>query len=228
MENGTAVDVRNVSKVYRRGRLEVFALRDVSLGLDGGSALAIMGPSGAGKTTLLNILAGLDTPSTGEVWIGGERLDRLDAEAATTFRRRHIGFVFQFFNLLPALSALENVALPLLAERLPRHEISVQARTALGLVGLDGRAEHRPDEMSGGEQQRVAIARALVLRPRLILADEPTGNLDSATGRQIVALLRSLVSEQGVALLAVTHADAVARACDRTLEIRDGRLHPSG
>jgi putative ABC transport system ATP-binding protein len=224
MQDGAVLEVRGVSKIYRRGRIEVYALRDVSLTLDAGSALAIMGPSGAGKTTLLNVLAGLDTPTAGEVYVGGRRLDRLDAEAATVFRRRQIGFVFQFFNLLPALTAAENVGLPLLAERLPRREMAARAHTALAQVGLAERAEHRPDELSGGEQQRVAIARALVLEPRLILADEPTGNLDTATGAQIVALLRSLVKERGLALLAVTHADVVARACDRILEIRDGRL----
>ncbi len=222
--NGALLDVRNVSKVYRRGRLEVSALRDVSFALGAGTALAIMGPSGAGKSTLLNIVAGLDRPSSGEVLVDGQRLDRLDAEAATAFRRRHIGFVFQFFNLLSNLTAAENVGLPLLAERVSRREMNARADAALALVGLAHRAEHRPDELSGGEQQRVAIARALVMRPRLVLADEPTGNLDSATGRDVVGLLRSLVVEHGLALVAVTHSDAVARACDRALEIRDGRL----
>ncbi len=227
MAGGVALDVRGVSKVYRRGRLEVVALREVSFRLEAGSALAIMGPSGAGKTTLLNILAGLDTPTRGEVWIAGERLDALDAEAATIFRRRHIGFVFQFFNLLPTLTAAENVGLPLLAERLSRREVTTRAHAALAQVGLADRADHRPDELSGGEQQRVAIARALVLRPRLVLADEPTGNLDSQTGRQIVGLLRALVTEHGIALLAVTHSEAVAHACDRVLEIRDGAIRPA-
>ena len=222
-----AVNVCGVSKVYRRGRHEVPALRDVSFRLAAGSALAIMGPSGSGKTTLLNILAGLDTPTRGEVYVDAQRLDQLRNDAATTFRRRHIGFVFQFFNLLPTLRAAENVGLPLLAEHLPRREILARAHAALALVGLTDRAEHRPDELSGGEQQRVAIARALVMRPRLVLADEPTGNLDSGTGAQIIALLRTLVAEQGVALLAVTHSEAVAGACDRVREIRDGRLLPS-
>jgi ABC-type lipoprotein export system ATPase subunit len=158
------------------------------------------------------------------VRVAGARLDRLDADAATVFRRRHIGFVFQFFNLMPTLTAAENVELPLLPERLPIREIRSRARAALDLVGMDGRADHRPAEMSGGEQQRVAIARALVGRPPLVLADEPTGNLDSATGSEIVALLRRLVSDEALALVVVTHADAVARACDEVTELRDGRL----
>lgn len=220
----SALEARSLTKVYRRGRQEVAALREVSFQLDGGSALAILGPSGSGKTTLLNLLAGLDVPTGGEVYVGAQRLDQLGPEAATTFRRRHIGFVFQFFNLLPTLTAVDNVGLPLLAERLPRREIVARALEALDLVGLGARADHRPDELSGGEQQRVAIARALVMRPRIVLADEPTGNLDSATGQQIITLLRSLVTEQGVALVAVTHSEAVARACDRTLVLRDGRL----
>jgi putative ABC transport system ATP-binding protein len=219
-----ALDVRGVSKSYPRGRYEVSALQGISFTLAAGRALAIVGPSGSGKTTLLNLLAGLDVPTRGEVYVGEQRLDRLDPEAATTFRRRHIGFVFQFFNLLPTLTAAENVGLPLLAERLSRGEVLARARDTLALVGLAERADHRPDELSGGEQQRVAIARALIMRPRLVLADEPTGNLDSETGHRIIALLRSLVVERGTALLAVTHSGAVAQACDRTLEIRDGQL----
>src|SRR5437016_2296835 len=188
MQAPPILDVRSVSKVYRRGRVEVAALRDVSFRLTSGSTLAIMGPSGSGKTTLLNVLAGLDRPTGGEVLVDGQRLDRLDAEAATAFRRRHVGFVFQFFNLLPTMSARDNVALPLLAERLPRREVERRTAELLEAVGLSHRAAHRPDEMSGGAQQRVAIAPALVLRPRPLLADPPTGNLDPATGAGILAL----------------------------------------
>jgi putative ABC transport system ATP-binding protein len=158
------------------------------------------------------------------VRVAGARLDQLDADAATVFRRRHIGFVFQFFNLMPTLTAAENVELPLLPERISIREIRSRARAALDLVGLTRRADHRPAEMSGGEQQRVAIARALVGRPPLLLADEPTGNLDSATGNEIVGLLRRLVRDEALALVVVTHADAVARACDEVTELRDGRL----
>ena len=218
------LDVRDLSKTYRIGRRDVPALTDVSFTLAAGRMLAIMGPSGSGKTTLLNLLAGLDRPTQGEVRVAGTRLDLLDADAATVFRRRHIGFVFQFFNLMPTLTAAENVELPLLPERLRLREIRARARAALELVGIDGRADHRPAEMSGGEQQRVAIARALVLRPPLVLADEPTGNLDSTTGGEIVALLRGLVRGEKLALVVVTHADPVAQACDEVAELRDGRL----
>ena len=176
---GTAdpiLDVRQVSKVYRRGPVEVQALHDTSFAVAAGETVAIMGPSGSGKTTLLNILSGLDRPTTGEVRVGGERLSDLDSDAATTFRRRHIGFVFQFFNLLPTITALDNVTLPLLADRVPRREAEHRSADLLAAVGMTHRAHHRPFELSGGEQQRVAIARALVMRPRLLLADEPTGN----------------------------------------------------
>jgi putative ABC transport system ATP-binding protein len=218
------LDVRDLSKTYRIGRQEVPALAGVSFTLAAGRTLAITGPSGSGKTTLLNLLAGLDRPTGGEVRVAGARLDELDADAATVFRRRHIGFVFQFFNLMPTLTAAENVELPLLPERMSIREIRSRARAALDLVGLTGRADHRPAEMSGGEQQRVAIARALVGRPPLVLADEPTGNLDSTTGSEVVGLLRRLVRDEALALLVVTHADAVARACDEVTELRDGRL----
>jgi putative ABC transport system ATP-binding protein len=218
------LDVRDLSKTYRIGRQAVPALAGVSFTLAAGRTLAITGPSGSGKTTLLNLLAGLDRPTGGEVRVAGARLDQLDADAATVFRRRHIGFVFQFFNLMPTLTAAENVELPLLPERMSIREIRSRARAALDLVGLTGRADHRPAEMSGGEQQRVAIARALVGRPPLVLADEPTGNLDSTTGSEVVGLLRRLVRDEALALLVVTHADAVARACDEVTELRDGRL----
>jgi putative ABC transport system ATP-binding protein len=217
------LDVHGVSKIYRRGRLEVQALRDVTLRLAAGEAIAIMGPSGSGKSTLLNILSGLDRPTSGTILVDGARLDHLGVEAATAFRRRHIGFVFQFFNLLPTMSALDNIALPLLAEALPHREVVARAADALASVGLAPRAEHLPDELSGGEQQRVAIARALVMRPRLLLADEPTGNLDTATGEDVLARLRAAV-DAGLALVMVTHSSAAARIADRILVIRDGQL----
>ncbi len=219
---------RDVSKVYRRGDCEVPALRGVSFAVERGGFVAITGPSGSGKTTLLNILAGLDRPSAGEVRVGGERLSDLDPEAATAFRRRHIGFVFQFFNLLPTMSAYDNVALPLLAERRPRREVERQVGEMLDAVGLAGRARHRPSELSGGEQQRVAIARALVMSPELILADEPTGNLDTATGGDILALLRHTIATFGTAIVMVTHADLAAEAADRVLCIRDGVMAEYG
>jgi putative ABC transport system ATP-binding protein len=218
------VQVTDVSKRYWRGSVEVQALHEVSFDLPRGSTLAVMGPSGSGKTSLLNILAGLDRPSSGMILIAGTRVHELDSEAATTFRRRHIGFVFQFFNLLPTLSARENVELPLLAERMPRRQVEDRAAEALEAVGMDHRLDHRPSEMSGGEQQRVAIARALVMQPALLLADEPTGNLDTATGDMVLALLRTMVEMRGLSIVMVTHSQAAAAAMDRTLVIRDGHL----
>jgi ABC-type lipoprotein export system ATPase subunit len=217
------LDVHGVSKIYRRGRLEVQALRDVTFRLAAGEAIAIMGPSGSGKSTLLNILSGLDQPTSGTVLVDSARLDQLDVEAATAFRRRNIGFVFQFFNLLPTVSALDNIALPLLAEGRPHREVLTRATHGLVSVGLAPRAEHLPGELSGGEQQRVAIARALVMRPRLLLADEPTGNLDTASGSEILSRLRAAV-DAGLALVMVTHSSTAARIADRTLVMRDGQL----
>ncbi len=221
------LDVQGVSKTYRRGNLEVRALRDVTFHLPAGRAVAIMGPSGSGKSTLLNVLSGLDRPTSGTVVIDGARLDRLGAEAATVFRRRNIGFVFQFFNLLPTMPALDNVALPLIAEGLAHREVMRRAADGLAAVGLAGRAEHLPDELSGGEQQRVAIARALVMRPRLLLADEPTGNLDTVTGEEVLRLLRAAV-DGGLSLVMVTHSPAAARIADRILVIQDGQLQEAG
>jgi ABC-type lipoprotein export system ATPase subunit len=224
MDPPAIVDVRAVSRTYRNGSIQVHALRDVSFRVAGGTMVAVTGPSGSGKTTLLNIVAGLDRPSEGEVLVAGQSLGALDPNAATVFRRRNVGFVFQFFNLLPTMTALDNVALPLLADRAPWKELDRRAREALEAVKVGHRADHRPDQMSGGEQQRVAIARALVMRPKLILADEPTGNLDSASGAEILALFRRAVSEQGLSLVIVTHSEVVAEASDRVLVIRDGHL----
>jgi putative ABC transport system ATP-binding protein len=225
---GMVLVARDVSKVYRRGDCEVPALRGVSFAVERGGFVAITGPSGSGKTTLLNILAGLDRPSDGEVRVGGERLSDLDPEAATAFRRRHIGFVFQFFNLLPTMSAHDNVALPLLAERRPRREVEGRVEEMLEAVGLAARAQHRPGELSGGEQQRVAIARALVMSPELILADEPTGNLDTETGGDILTLLRHTIASFGAAIVMVTHSELAAEAADRVLCMRDGVVTKDG
>jgi putative ABC transport system ATP-binding protein len=220
----TVVTAAAVSKTYRRGTWEVSALHDISFSVPRGSVVAIVGPSGSGKSTLLNILAGLDRPTTGAVEVAGTRLSALDLEAATTFRRRHIGFVFQFFNLLPTMSAWQNVALPLLADRRPRDEVARRVAEALEGVGMVRRGSHRPSELSGGEQQRIAVARALIMRPPLVLADEPTGNLDSATGADVLRLLRRMVQEHGLSIVMVTHSDAAAAAADRVLVIQDGRL----
>jgi putative ABC transport system ATP-binding protein len=218
------VDVRALSRSYRNGSVHVHALREVSFRVEPATLVAITGPSGSGKTTLLNMVAGLDRPSAGEVLVAGQSLGALDANAATDFRRRNVGFVFQFFNLLPTMTARDNVALPLLADRVPWREIDRRVHEALEAVKVGHRADHRPDQMSGGEQQRVAIARALVMRPKLVLADEPTGNLDSASGAEILALFRRAVGDHGLSLLIVTHSEIVAAASDRVLVIRDGRL----
>lgn len=198
------------------------ALRDVTFSLDRGRMLALMGPSGSGKTTLLNIMAGLDQPTTGEVVMAGQRVATLDSNAATIFRRRTLGFVFQFFNLLPTMTAWDNVALPLLAERLPWNDVQARTRGALDAVGLAHRADHRPSELSGGEMQRIAIARALVMRPQVLLADEPTGNLDTSTGDEILTLLRDAVTRYELAVVMVTHSHIVASAADRLILLGDG------
>jgi ABC-type lipoprotein export system ATPase subunit len=218
------LEVRGVSRSYRRGASDVQALADVSFTVASGGSVAIMGPSGSGKTTLLNVIAGLDAPTVGEVFVAGQRLRDLDPDTATAFRRRHIGFVFQFFNLLPTMSARDNVALPLMAERLPRREVDARTTEMLESVGLVHRADHRPSELSGGEQQRVAIARALAMRPQLLLADEPTGNLDSAAGDEILSLLRRATESFGLSIVMVTHSYTAAAAMDRVLVIRDGMV----
>ena len=183
-----------------------------------------MGPSGSGKSTLLHLAGGLDTPSAGEVRIGGESLGALSDDGRTLLRRRRIGFVFQFFNLLPMLSAEENVALPLVLDGVPGDRALGRARAAMETVGIAQRAGHRPSELSGGEQQRVAIARALAIEPVLLLADEPTGNLDRARGEQVVALLRRLVDERRQTILMVTHDARSASMADRLVQLRDGRI----
>jgi putative ABC transport system ATP-binding protein len=218
------LDVREVSRRYRRGRFEVHALRNVSLTLEPRGSVAIMGPSGAGKTTLLNVIAGLDRPTGGIVRVCGTDLASLDQEEATAFRRRHMGFVFQFFNLLPTMTAQDNVALPLLAERTSRGEVARRSMEVLESIGLADRADHRPSELSGGEMQRVAIARALVMRPKLLLADEPTGNLDTATGDEILGLLRTAIERYDLSVVMVTHSYLAAAAMDRVVFIQDGAL----
>ncbi len=218
------LEVRGLSKTYGERSPQITALRDVSFHVPAATWLAITGPSGAGKTTLLNLLAGLDRPTAGSVWVQGQELSTLAPDARTDFRRRHIGFVFQFFNLLPTMSAWDNVALPLLAERRPRREIAERTEAALASVGLGHRTAHRPAELSGGEQQRVGIARALVMRPRLLLADEPTGNLDRASGDTVLALLRRLIDQNGLAIVMATHSIRATEAADRMLTLEDGRL----
>jgi putative ABC transport system ATP-binding protein len=218
------LQVRDLSKVYRAAGGEVAAVRGVSFAIEPGSVVAITGPSGSGKTTLLNLVSGLERPSGGEVIVAGQRLAELDADAATDFRRRHIGFVFQFFNLIPTMTAADNVAIPLLAEGLPRRTIEARTRAALEAVALAHRAGHRAGDLSGGEMQRVAVARALVMEPQVVLADEPTGNLDSVTGDAILRLLCDASRSAGRAMLIVTHSYQAAAYADRTMVLRDGRI----
>jgi putative ABC transport system ATP-binding protein len=209
---------------YEMGNAVVDALRDVDLTLERGEFVALVGPSGSGKSTLLNLIGGLDRPTGGEVWIDGVELGASDERTLTRHRREHVGFVFQTFNLLPRLTAEENVALPLMFSGVPEKERRQRARVQLERVGLGPRLAHRPTQLSGGEQQRVAIARAMVGEPFLILADEPTGNLDTATGAEIMGLLKELNQERGVTVLVVTHDPEVAAFAERTIRLRDGRV----
>jgi putative ABC transport system ATP-binding protein len=230
MENGVqstlagAIEAHDLVKVYRAGSTEVRALRGVDLTVQRGEFVAIMGPSGSGKSTLLHILGALESPTSGVVAVGGNRYDGLDDKQLTRFRRDHVGFVFQFFNLLGSLSAAENVYLPALISG--RHEDSLTARAyeLLQRVGLGDRAEHLPSELSGGEQQRVSIARALLLSPELVLADEPTGNLDSRAGRGVLRLLREINDLEGHTIVMVTHDPAAAATADRVVFLRDGAI----
>jgi putative ABC transport system ATP-binding protein len=217
------IELDDVHKSYDLGRGTVHALRGVDLRVGAGEWIAIMGPSGAGKTTLLEILGCLSRPSAGRYRLRGRAVDALDADELAHVRGDEIGFVFQSFNLLPRLTAAENVALPLVYRRRPRRERRERARDALARVGLDARANHRPAELSGGERQRVAIARALVNQPALLLADEPTGNLDSTTSEEILALLGALHAE-GNAVVLVTHDAAIGDRAERLVTIRDGRI----
>jgi putative ABC transport system ATP-binding protein len=211
-------------KRYAMGEVSVEALRGVDFVVKRGEFVAIMGPSGSGKSTLLHLLGGLDDPTEGEVLLAGQPLAQLSDDRLTLIRRRQVGFVFQFFNLLPTLTAAENVALPLLIDgrRLEDHEDRIA--DLLALVGLADRAGHRPDQLSGGEQQRVAIARAFVTDPEVVLADEPTGNLDSAAGEEILRLLRRMRDEKGQTIVMVTHNEHAAEYADRIVRLRDGHL----
>jgi putative ABC transport system ATP-binding protein len=218
------IELRNVSRVYRRGADEVHALANLTLHLPGNRFAALMGPSGSGKSTLLNILAGLDRPTQGEVVVAGQRLNELSEDELAAFRARHVGFVFQFFNLIPVLSALENVELPLLLTHLRRPERRERAATALRVVGLAERAGHAPRELSGGEQQRVAIARALVSDPEIIVADEPTGDLDAKNAEETLGLLRTLKQDFGKTVVMVTHDPRAEKHVDEVYHLDKGVL----
>ena len=221
----SAAVLRNITKTYRVGSVEIAALRDIDLEIRSNRFTAIAGPSGSGKTTLLNVIGCIDRPDQGELLVGETTVGKLSDDALSDFRAAHLGFVFQSFNLLPTFTAEENVAWPLEFVGVGRRESRRRASRALERVGIpDAARGRRPAELSGGEQQRVAIARALVGEPRLVLADEPTGNLDSHTGRSVLELLRSLNREQRVTVIMVTHGDLAAGVAGRTVELRDGRL----
>jgi putative ABC transport system ATP-binding protein len=219
----TMIELRDVTRQFP-GKRDVVALDAVTLAIPRGEMVSIIGPSGSGKSTLLNLVGGLDRPSSGQVSIDGAPLAGLSDDALTRVRRDKIGFIFQFFNLLPTLSSLENVGLPLHLRGWPRKKVDERARELLGLVQLDHRLTHLPEELSGGERQRVAIARALSVYPPVLLADEPTGNLDTRTGEEILRLIRDVHTRLGSTVVIVTHDMKVAESCERTIALRDGRV----
>lgn len=214
----------DVCKIYRQGANEVVSLAGVSLEIAKGSFVVIMGPSGSGKSTLLHLIGGLDRPSSGDLLVDGRLVGQMTDDEITLFRRTRIGFVFQFFNLLPTLTALENVALPYVLDGRPIAEGEARAEMLLTKVGLANRKAHLPEAMSGGEIQRIAIARALAFNPPILLADEPTGNLDSKTGEAVLALLKQINQQEGCTVVMVTHSDEAARCGDEVIRLRDGRV----
>ena len=220
----TLVSLQNVVKRYERGKQSVEVLHGVNLSIEQGEFLALMGPSGSGKTTLLNLIAGLDQPTEGEVTVAGERIDRLSGGKLAKWRARHIGFVFQFYNLLPVLTAARNVEVPLLLTNLSSKQRKQNVRAVLELVGLADRATHKPSELSGGQQQRVSIARALVADPTLLVCDEPTGDLDRENAEEILRLLQMLNRQQGKTIIMVTHDPLAADHASRILHVDKGRL----
>ncbi|MCA9873569.1 MAG: ABC transporter ATP-binding protein, partial [Anaerolineales bacterium] len=218
------ISISNLERHFQRGEMDVWALRGINLTIASGEFVALVGPSGSGKSTLLNLLGGLDRPSSGELWVAGLPLHDADGKARTAHRRHRVGFIFQSFNLLPRLTAVENVAIPLTLAGVSPAERTARAAAMLQKVGLGQRLDHYPAELSGGEQQRTAVARALIHGPSLILADEPTGNLDSTTGAEVMALLQALNKEQGITLVVVTHDADVAAYADRVVHLKDGQV----
>jgi putative ABC transport system ATP-binding protein len=220
----TLIDIQDLSKVYERGRQKVEVLHGVNLKIEEGDFLALMGPSGSGKTTLLNLIGGLDSPTGGSITVAGDRIDRLGSGALAKWRAAHVGFVFQFYNLMPMLTAQRNVELPLLLTKLSGAQRKKNASVALQLVGLADRATHKPSELSGGQQQRVAIARAIVSDPTLLVCDEPTGDLDRQSAEDILGLLRELNREHGKTIVMVTHDPKAAEYANHTLHLDKGSL----
>jgi len=222
--DGTLVKVHGVDKVFKRGSEVIHVLGGLDLEIPDGEFLALMGPSGSGKSTLLNLIGGLDRPSEGSVEVGGQRIDKLSNRKLAGWRARHVGLVFQFYNLMPVLTAQKNVELPLLLTKLSRTERKKRAAIALDIVGLSHRIGHYPRQLSGGEQQRTGIARAIVTDPTLLLCDEPTGDLDRKSGDEILDLLQALNSEQGKTIIMVTHDNHAAARATRTLYLDKGQL----
>ena len=224
--NGNLVELRNVHKVYFRDRIEVPVLQGIDLTIREGEFVALMGPSGSGKSTLLNLIAGIDSPTDGEIRVAGESLGTLKPSKLAAWRARHIGFIFQLYNLIPVLTAYQNVELPLLLTKLSAKERKKRVLFALGLVGLEARAKHFPRQLSGGEEQRVAIARAIVADPTLLVADEPTGDLDAKNAAEILTLLQRLHTELEKTILMVTHDPHAAERAEKTLHLDKGVLQP--
>lgn len=220
----TVVKTVDLEKAYRLGEVTVHALRGVNMELKRGEFVVVMGPSGSGKTTLLNLIGALDKPTGGEVYVDGENLAAMNERELTRLRRIKVGFVFQFYNLIPVLTAFENVELPMIIAGVSQKERQERTKGLLQMVGLLNRANHRPDELSGGEQQRVTIARALANRPSIVLADEPTGDLDTTTGTEVMKALWEMAKREKVTVITVTHDPIVAEIADRILEMRDGQI----
>ncbi|NLG05467.1 MAG: ABC transporter ATP-binding protein [Clostridia bacterium] len=223
-EREPVIQVRDLKKIYRVGETKVHALNGVDFSIYKGEFCSIVGTSGSGKSTLLNMLAGLEKPTKGEILIAGHHIEQMNESQLVSFRREHVGFIFQSFNLLGTLNAIENVALPLTFRGMSKKERLKRAKKTLKLVGLEKHAQHTPTQMSGGQQQRVGVARALVVNPEIIFADEPTGNLDSATSAEVMELMRAVVREQQQTLVMVTHDNHLASFADRIFHIRDGKI----
>jgi len=221
------ISMRNVNKIYQSGEDAVTALNSVNLEIEKGEFIAIVGPSGSGKSTLLHLLGGLDTPSSGEIIVDGKKLSLLNDKKLSKYRNQEVGFIFQEFHLHPSLNLVENVEIPLFFSKMKKKTKTLlrkKAEDILDLMGLKNRLKHRPSEISGGQKQRVAIARALINNPKIILADEPTGNLDSQTGEKIIHLLKNIHKEKGTTMLIVTHDHEIAKQADKIIEIKDGHL----
>ena len=222
--SNSLVNIRDLSKVYHRGGERIDVLQGVNLQIPSGDFLALMGPSGSGKTTLLNLIGGLDTPTAGSIEVGGDRIDNMSGGRLSAWRARHIGFVFQLYNLLPVLTAARNVELPLLLTKLGKADRRKRVQVALSVVGLSERANHYPRQLSGGQEQRVGIARAIVTDPTLLLCDEPTGDLDRKAGDEILDLLQALNRDHGKTIVMVTHDPHAAARASRTLHLEKGQL----